>query len=72
MSKVETVTFSQPENGSVQMPQNYTQVTGIYAPVQMTPQFLNGTDNVHYSCEELAKAEQSYLQQQDVHFFRMR
>lgn len=72
MSKIETVNFSQVDNSNVQMPENYTQVTGIYTPVQMTPQFLNGKDNVQYSSEELAKAEQSYVQQQDVHFFRMR
>lgn len=71
MSKIETVNFSQVEDGSVQMPQNYTQVTGIYTQ-QMKPQFLNGTDNIHYSGEELAKAEQAYIQQQDIHFFRMR
>lgn len=71
MPKIETVTFLQPDNGSVQPPQNYTQVTGIYGS-QIAPQFLNGADNVQYSCEELAKAEQAYSQQQDVHFFRMR
>jgi hypothetical protein len=71
MPKIETITFSQPDNTGVQQPQNYTQVTGIYSS-QITPQFLNGSDNVQFSCEELAKAEQSYSQQQDVHFFRMR
>ncbi len=70
MTKLETVTFVQTENDIVRLPENYTQVTGIYTP-QIVPQFLNGVDNVQHSGEELAKIERTYVAQQDIHFFRM-
>ena len=68
---METVTFAQTENEVVRVPENYTQVTGIYT-TQVTPQFLNGADNVQYSAAEMLKAEESYSQQQELRFFRMR
>ena len=70
MAKIETITFAQTENEVVRLPENYTQVTGIYTP-HITPQFLDGADNVQHSADELAKAQQAYVQQQDINFFRM-
>jgi len=70
MAKIETITFAQTANDIVRLPENYTQVTGIYTS-QVTPQFLNGADNVQHSAEELLKVEQAYAQQQDITFFRM-
>jgi hypothetical protein len=68
MAKVETV--AQTENETVRIPENYTQVTGIYTS-QVTPQFLTGTDNLQCAAAELLKAERAYVQQQELRFFRM-
>jgi hypothetical protein len=70
MAKLETITFAQTENEIVRLPENYTQVTGIYS-AQIAPQFLTGADNVQHSPEELIKVEQDYVRQQDINFFRM-
>lgn len=70
MAKIETVTFTQTENDTVNVPENYTQVTGIYTS-QVTPQFLNGADNVQCDAAELLKVERAYVQQQELRFFRM-
>jgi len=70
MAKIETVTLAQNQNEIVRMPENYTQVTGIYT-LQMAPQFLNGTDNVQYPSAEILRAEQEFVQQQELRFFRM-
>lgn len=72
MAKIETVTFAQTQAEIVRVPENYTQVTGIYTPGQVTPQFLNGPDNVQSSTAEILKAEEEYGQQQELRFFRMR
>jgi hypothetical protein len=69
MAKIETVTFAQPAN-EIRMPENYTQVTGIYA-TSVTPQFLNAPDNVQHSPDEILQVEQAYVQQQELRFFRM-
>jgi hypothetical protein len=72
MAKIETITFVQNENDA-QVPrvaENYTQVNGIYG-IQITPQFLNATDNVQHSPDEYWKATQAYEQQGDLRFFRM-
>jgi hypothetical protein len=70
MAKIETATFAQMENEVIKVPENYTQVTGIYT-AQVTPQFLNGADNVQCDVAELLKAERAYVQQQELRFFRM-
>jgi hypothetical protein len=70
MAKIQTITFAETANEIVRLPENYTQVTGIYTS-QIAPQFLNGADNVQHSADELVKVEQSYVQQQDINFFRM-
>jgi hypothetical protein len=72
MSKVATITFVQGANDArvLQAPQNYTYVNGIYGP-EVTPQFLNAKDNVQHSPAEILKAEQAYLQQEDLRFFRI-
>jgi hypothetical protein len=72
MAKIETITFAQPEDEIARVPENYTQVTGIYTQHQMVPQFLNGPDNVQQSASEMLRAEQVYLEQQDLRFFRIR
>ena len=73
MSKGEAVTFLQGANDAPcqQMPENYTSINGIYGSV-ITPQFLNASDNVNQSPAELLKAEQVYVEQQDLRFFRIR
>ncbi len=70
MAKIETITFAQVGNEMVRAPENYTQVSGIYTP-QVTPQFLNAPDNVQYPSTEILKAEQTYVQQEELRFFRM-
>jgi hypothetical protein len=72
MSKVATITFVQGENDArvPQAPENYTCVNGIYGS-EVTPQFLNARDNVQHSPAEIFTAEQAYLQQEDLRFFRM-
>ena len=68
MAKIEPAT-AQPVS-EIRLPENYTQVTGIYTP-QMTPQFLNAPDNVRHSPAEILELEQAYSQQQGLRFFRM-
>jgi hypothetical protein len=70
MSKVETITFAQIENGTQdpQAPENFTSINGIYG-TKVEPLFLNAKDNVNYSPEELARAEQLYFARQDLRFF---
>jgi len=68
MAKIEAAT-TQPVS-EIRMPENYTQVTGIYTP-QVTPQFLNAPDNVQHSPAEILELEQAYSQQQELRFFRM-
>jgi hypothetical protein len=72
MPKVETITFVQSEDDArgLQAPENYTYVNGIYG-TEVAPQFLNAKDNVHQSPAEMSKAEQVYLQQSALRFFRM-
>ena len=72
MSRVETITFVEAENGAQdpQAPENFTSINGIYGST-VEPLFLNAKDNVHYSPVELAKAEQVYFEQQDLRFFRV-
>ena len=71
MSKVETVTFVQMENGAQdpQAPENFTSINGIYG-TKVEPMFITAKDNINYSPEELAKAEQSYFERQDLRFFK--
>jgi len=69
MAKIVPIPVGQ---GSMQsgMPENYTQVTGIYGGV-VTPQFLSSPDNVQHSPVEVEKAEQAYAEEQTLRFFRM-
>jgi hypothetical protein len=69
-----TITFVQNENDAQlpQIPDNYTQVNGIYSESQIMPQFLNAMDNVQFPPIEVQRLEHSYIQRQDLRFFRMR
>jgi hypothetical protein len=72
MAKIERITNVQGENGAQQLclPENYTQVNGIYGSL-ITPQFLNAADNVNHSLDELWKTVQAYEQSDEPRFFRM-
>ena len=72
MAKIETIPFTHGDNDSQapHVPQNYTYVSGIYQP-EAAPQFSNAMDNVHHTSVEMLKAEQAYLQQQSLRFFRI-
>jgi hypothetical protein len=54
----------------VQMPENYTQVTGIYT-LQNKPQFLTAPDNVQHAPAEILNVVDQAFEQQDLRFFRM-
>ncbi len=72
MAKIESITFAEGHNDaqSLRGPQNYTYVSGIYQP-EAVPQFSNATDNVNHDATELLKAEQAYIEQQELRFFRI-
>jgi hypothetical protein len=71
MSKVETVTYVQMENGAQdpQAPENFTSINGIYGTA-VEPSFLTAKNNVTYSPVELAKAEQAYFERENLRFFK--
>jgi hypothetical protein len=74
MPAIETTALSQGGNDAPTplMTQNYTYVSGIYREqAEPAPQFSSATDNVHFSTDEVSKAEHAYLQQQSPRFFRI-
>jgi hypothetical protein len=74
MAAIETTPVLQGGNGgqTLLVTQNYTYVSGIYQEqTEPVPQFSSAADNVHYSADEVTKAEQTYLQQQSPRFFRI-
>lgn len=68
----EVVTFATPQSGFEAVPENYTQVNGIYGQ-EITPQFLGAVNNVSFTSLDIQRAEQAYAAaQQQPRFFRVR